>query len=87
MGSWKIMEIFPPRIRRICFSESFSRSSPSNRIDPFTISPGGSGTSPMIPRAVVVFPAPVSPTRPILSPLSREKVMSFTACTVSSSVT
>ena len=87
MGSWKIMEILPPRISRMFFSGSWSRSCPSKRTEPLSTSPGGSGTRPMMPRAVVVFPAPVSPTRPMLSPFSRVKETPFTAETVSSSVT
>ena len=41
---------------------------PSNRIEPDTILPGGSGTSRAIDSAVTLLPQPDSPTRPRVSP-------------------
>ena len=51
-------------------------------ISPPIISPGGSGISLRIDRAVVVFPAPVSPTIPRVSPLFSSKWRLLTASTV-----
>ena len=45
------------------------------------------GSSRMIASAVVVLPAPVSPTRPNVSPLFIDRLMPLTALTTSSSVT
>ena len=50
------------------------------------IFPGGFGISLIIPKAVVVFPAPVSPTNPNVSPSFKSKLIPFTAFTTPSSV-
>src|SRR6266704_954165 len=51
IGSWKIIAISLPRIRRISAGESCSRSVPSKRICPSTIFPGGSGIRRRIDKA------------------------------------
>ena len=79
IGSWNIMETVSPRSRRISASEAAVTSVPANRIDPLAIRPTFSGSSFKMLRAVVVFPAPVSPTRPRVSPLSRNRSIPFTA--------
>src|SRR3990170_7399425 len=56
-------------------------SCPSNRILPPTMRPFD-GSRRVIANAVVVFPQPDSPTRPIVSPLFRVNVTSSTAWTV-----
>src|SRR4030067_452269 len=43
MGSWKIIEMRLPRMRRIWDSENFRRSCPSKTTSPPTILPGGFG--------------------------------------------
>ena len=86
MGSWKIMEIFSPRIPLLSLSPIFNMSFPSNMISPEVTFPGGVGRSPMMVMAVVVLPAPVSPTNPSVSLGSRVKFMLFTAYTIPSSV-
>lgn len=57
---------------------------PAKLISPDVITPGGDGTRPITARAVVVFPAPLSPTRPRVRPGAREKPRPFTAATVPS---
>ena len=74
MGSWKIMAMSFPRIRRISASESLVRSRtfpsfPRNKISPPTILPGGEGMSRMIANEVTLFPLPDSPTTARVSPL------------------
>ena len=82
MGSWKIIEIFSPRIRvRISSSDRLSRSCPSNSMEPLGIRPVRSGSSRRMASAVVVLPAPVSPTSPRVSPLFRVRLTPFTAWT------
>ena len=70
MGSWKIMEIRLPRMACIWGSFMSRRDSPLKRMLPLRISPVRSGNSRSTERAVVVFPAPVSPTSPRVSPFS-----------------
>ena len=82
MGSWKIMETTLPRIDSICFSERVLISSPWTLTVPFT-KPGGEGISRRIDKPVVVLPAPVSPTRPMVSPLASLKLTPLRACTTS----
>lgn len=62
------MEISFPRMERISSSFIWTRSFPSNRISPSVIKPVRSGRSFMILKAMVDFPAPVSPTSPRVSP-------------------
>ena len=86
MGSWKIMAIFAPRMWRISASLLLSRFSPSNRISPLLILPGGFGIRRMMPSAVVVLPAPVSPTKPRDSPRPSCRFRPSTAWTTPLSV-
>ena len=62
IGSWNTMATSRPRTCRIWSLVSLSRSMPSNRISPPTISPGGLSMSRMIERAVTLLPDPDSPT-------------------------
>ena len=81
MGSWKIMATFFPRMSCISFSLMERMSWPSSLMLPSTITPGGSGISRNRDRPVVVFPAPVSPTRPRVFPLPISRSRPFNACT------
>ena len=87
IGSWKIIDISLPRIFRICSSEAAVRSMPRNSMVPDSMTPVGLGSSLRMERAVVVLPAPVSPTRPRLCPSPMSMEIPLTAFTVSSSVT
>ena len=78
MGSWKIMEIFPPRIFLICAREYWVRSSPSNRIFPSLIL-AVSASSFRMDMEVTLFPLPDSPTSPTISPFSTVKLTPRTA--------
>jgi hypothetical protein len=78
MGSWKIMEIFPPRISLISGRDFNKRSSPSKRISP-VVWDGGDGFSRMIERAVTLLPEPDSPTNPKVSPFFKLKDTWLTA--------
>ena len=80
MGSWKIMEIFPPRIFRIWALEYWVRSSPSKRIFPSLIL-AVSARSFKMDIEVTLFPLPDSPTSPTISPLPTEKLTPRTAWT------
>ncbi len=64
MRSWNIMATSLPLIFSSSDALIFSTSSPSRYISPLLITPSGFGTRLSIARAVVVFPAPVSPTSP-----------------------
>ena len=79
IGSWKIIEMRFPRSSRKAAAESCRRSTPSNRISPPAIRPGGRGTSPMIDSAVTLLPQPDSPTMPSVRPGSMEKLIPSTA--------
>jgi hypothetical protein len=57
IGSWKIMAIRLPRIRRICCGDKSNRFIPSKWMRPSTILPGGSGISCITDWAVTLFPA------------------------------
>src|SRR5215470_3849419 len=78
IGSWKIIASLRPRQLRSVSSGAPTSSSPSSRIDPSTMWPGGS-TKPMIDQPVTVLPEPDSPTRPSTSPASRPKLTPSTA--------
>ena len=67
IGSWKTMAIFLPRSSRMSASDLSSTLSPSNRMRPSKISPGGMGMRRMTARAVTVLPEPDSPTSPKVS--------------------
>src|SRR5918996_2347497 len=73
------IEIFRPRTFSISRSLFLSRSSPSKRISPATISPGGEGTRRRIEREVTLLPQPVSPTIPKVSLSESENDRSWTA--------
>ena len=68
IGSWKIMEIFSPRIFLRSSSSSFVKSRPSNRISPSATFPVVPIRSPMTDRAVTLLPLPDSPTIPRVVP-------------------
>src|SRR4051812_23715261 len=79
IGSWKIMAMRSPRSARMRSGGKESRFTPSNRISPPTIRPGGCGTSPMIESAVTLLPHPDSPTMPSVRPASSSKLTPSTA--------
>ena len=67
IGSWKIMAISRPRMRRISSSDRCSSSRPSKRTDPCVRAvPGGS--SRMTASADTDLPEPNSPTIATISP-------------------
>ena len=86
MGSWKIIEMSFPRIFRMARSDFVARSSPSKRIWPPAMRPGGVGIRRITDRLVTDFPEPDSPTTARVSPRSRWKLTPSTALTVPSSV-
>src|SRR5215475_13805187 len=81
MGSWRIMAIRRPRIRRNSRWLLRVRSSPSNRTRPPTMR-AARGRRPTIDRHVVVLPLPDSPTSPKVSPSWRVKLTRSTALTI-----
>src|SRR6476620_11404285 len=86
IGSWKIMAILLPRTARMPGSSSFNRSTPSNRISPLSIRPGGFGIRRSTDSAVTLLPEPDSPTIASVSPGSRWNDTPSTAVTVPRSV-
>ena len=64
IGSWKIIAMRLPRMRRISDSGNLSRSFPRKRMRPPAIDPGGLGIRRRIESAVTDLPQPDSPTRP-----------------------
>jgi hypothetical protein len=81
------MATLSPRISISCFSVMASTFSPESHISPPFIRPWGSGTKFKMDKAVVVLPAPVSPTSPSVLPGAITMSMPFTADTTSSSLT
>jgi len=77
------METSFPRSSTISALSMVSTSRPSKRIRPETILPWGSWIIFRMERAVVVLPAPVSPTRPRVAPRVRLRFSPLTAWTVS----
>src|SRR4030043_1976990 len=73
------MEILLPLTFLISDVDSFRMSTPSKRISPPAIRPGGRGTRRMMELAVTVLPQPDSPTSPKVSPASIVKLTSSTA--------
>src|SRR5690606_1970441 len=75
IGSWKIIAISLPRTRRISSSGSVSNSRPASRTLPSTRLELA-GRSPMIERAVTLFPEPDSPTMATVSrgAISKERL-------------
>ena len=86
MGSWKIMATSLPRTASSSAVLKSKMLAPSRVMLPFLIFPGGLGTRFRIDSAVVVLPAPVSPTRPSVFFLPMLNVSPFTAQTQPSSV-
>ncbi len=86
IGSWKIIEIWLPRIARISASVSSSRFLPSNIRRPETILPGGEAISRRIESAVTLLPQPDSPTTASVSPGWTRKETPSTARTTPSRV-
>ena len=89
MGSWKIMAMSSPRMRRMARGESVvrSRSRPSlpvNRMSPRTRADSSWSSSRISARPMVDFPEPDSPTRATISPGATVKLTSRTACTIPS---
>ena len=68
IGSWKIMEIWSPRILRIRSAAAPEGPAPRAGSRLPSIRPGGSGTSRRMERAVTLLPQPDSPTMPSVSP-------------------
>src|ERR1700753_1375709 len=79
-GSWKIIAISLPRIRRISSSLSPTSSRSLSLIEPPTMDPPG-GSSPMMDSPVMDLPQPDSPTMPRVSPASTCRSILPTACT------
>ena len=67
IGSWKIMAISRPRMRRISSSESPSSSRPPKRIEP-RVRAVPAGSSCMTASADTDLPEPDSPTIATISP-------------------
>ena len=86
MGSWKIMDTSLPRTFSSSLALMLRISWPLTSSLSQSTTPGGSGTSRRMDRAVVVLPAPVSPTRPMALPFSMRRSRPLTALTTPSSV-
>src|SRR4029077_12203149 len=71
-GSWKIMPIRFPLIRRVSSGGRLSIRRPDSRISPPEMRPGGS-IRPITESPVTDLPAPDSPTTPSTSPLAMSK--------------
>ncbi len=78
IGSWKIIAISRPRIRRISSSESPIRSRPWKTALPATARPAR-GRMPISASDVTLLPQPDSPTMPSVSPGAMSKEMPLTA--------
>ena len=81
MGSWKTIEIWLPRMVRMAASSSPMRSTPSRRMEPPTMRPGGSEIRRMSESAVTLLPQPDSPTIASVAPRPSEKDTPSTALT------
>ena len=68
IGSWKIMAISRPRMRRISSSDSCSSSRPSKRTEPLGMRAVPGGSSCMTASAETDLPEPNSPTIATISP-------------------
>ncbi|MNR31437.1 hypothetical protein D3C85_1489470 [compost metagenome] len=84
MGSWKIMEISLPRIRRSADSSSLKRSTswPSrgtNRAAPDAMRPPARSMRRRMDKAVTDLPEPDSPTSATVSPRPMVKSSDLTA--------
>ena len=81
IGSWKIIEISLPRMLRMAAASRATRSTPSRRIEPPTMRPGGSATRRIRDSAVTLLPQPDSPTIASVSPRLSENETPSTALT------
>ena len=79
IGSWKIIEILSPRSSRIAEGDSRRRSTPSNRMLPPPIRPGGVRDQAHDRQRGDALPQPDSPTMPSVRPASSEKPTPSTA--------
>src|SRR5216683_143462 len=86
IGSWKIIEMSLPRMRRIAASSRSSRSTPWKRMAPETIRPGGVWMRRRIDSEVTDLPQPLSPTIANVSPSATEIETPSTARTTPSRV-
>ena len=82
IGSWKIIEMRLPRMRRIASSSRPSRSRRSRRMLPLAMVPGGLGTSRITASEVTDLPHPDSPTMPSVSRRPTARSTPSTARTV-----
>ena len=80
IGSWKIIDIFGPRIRFRSDWRSGTRSWPSSRTSPEVTRASG-GSTPRMARRVMLLPEPDSPTSPSASPRSTSNDTPSTART------
>ena len=78
IGSWKIIEIWSPRTRRISSSGSPTSSRPSKPIEPAATRPNPFGMRPITASDDTVLPEPLSPTNPSVSPRPMWKATSST---------
>src|SRR5919201_1224568 len=81
IGSWKIIAISRPRMRRSARSLWRIRSAPSNTAVPDSTRPLRA-SRPRMASDVTLFPHPDSPTIPSVSPDAMSNEIPFTACTV-----
>src|ERR1700682_2156011 len=81
IGSWKIIEMWRPRILRISSSSSVSKLRPSKLTRPLGMRPVWRGRSRMIESAETDLPEPDSPTMATTSPRSTWKLKPSTART------
>src|SRR5262249_16653866 len=86
IGSWKIIEMRLPRIRRMSLSATLKRSCPPNSTVPPVMRPGGSRIKRRIDRFVTLLPLPLSPTMPSVRPGSTSNDTPSTAATTPPSV-
>ena len=91
IGSWKIIDIWLPRIflswSGVCCSISMGSFSCLNNIWPETYFAGGIGSNCRMDNAVTDLPEPDSPTIATISPRFTVKEIVFTAVVVAISVT
>jgi hypothetical protein len=78
IGSWKIIAMSRPRIRRSSRSERLKRSRSPSVAVPLVIRPAR-GRMPRSASEVTLFPQPDSPTMPSVSPGAMSKEMPLTA--------
>src|SRR6266498_605764 len=86
IGSWKIMPMSLPRIRRISSSERARRSRPLKTMRPPTIRPAGAATRRITESALTDLPQPDSPTSATVSPARTSQDTPSTARTTAPEV-